>query len=144
MRSRFVKFSALLIGATLAGSSLSACSSSPKPDVRASTAQGGVNSFLWRASLETLSDLPITQTDPFGGVIITDWYSNPKAPNERLKANIYILDGALRGDALKAAVFKQVRTGGSWQDAPIDADTARNLESTIFRRAAELYSGSTG
>ena len=99
----------------------------------------GVNSYLWRASLETLNFMPLEQVDPFGGVIITDWYSNPEAPNERFKANIYILDTNLRADALKTAIFKQVQKGAGWTDASMDADTGRLIENAILTRARELY-----
>lgn len=99
----------------------------------------GVNSFLWRASLETLNFMPLDQVDPFGGVIITDWYASAEAPNERFKANVYILDTNLRADALKTSIFKQTRSAGGWQDAATDADTARQIENSILTRARELY-----
>ena len=99
----------------------------------------GVNSYLWRASLETLDFMPLTTSDPFGGVIITDWYANPEVPDERFKANVYILDANLRADALKTSIFKQVRTGNSWADASVDADTSRQIENAILTRARELY-----
>jgi len=99
----------------------------------------GVNSFLWRASLETLNFMPLEQVDPFGGVIVTDWYASAEAPNERFKANVYILDTALRADALKASIFKQNRTTSGWEDATTDADTARQIENAILTRARELY-----
>lgn len=99
----------------------------------------GVNSYLWRASLETLNFMPLEQVDPFGGVIITDWYANPEEPNERFKASVYILDTNLRADALKTAIFKQVRSGSGWADASIDADTGRLIENAILTRARELY-----
>jgi hypothetical protein len=99
----------------------------------------GVNSYLWRASLETLNFMPLAQVDPFGGVIVTDWYASAEAPNERFKANVYILDTNLRADALKASIFKQKRISGNWQDASIDADTARQIENAILTRARELY-----
>lgn len=99
----------------------------------------GVNSFLWRATLETLNFLPLDQVDPYGGVIITDWYSDPAAPDERLRTTTYILDQNLRADALKVSVFKQVRTATGWNDAPVDADTARQLENAILTRARQLY-----
>ena len=99
----------------------------------------GVNSYLWRASLETLEFMPLEQVDPFGGVIITDWYASPEAPNERFKANVYILDANLRADALKASIFKQTNSGGGWVDGAVDADTSRQIENAILTRARELY-----
>ncbi len=99
----------------------------------------GVNEFLWRASLETLNFMPLLEIDPFGGVIITDWYASPQAPNERFKANVYILDTNLRADALKVSIFKQVRSDVGWSDASVDADTARTIENSILTRARQLY-----
>ena len=78
----------------------------------------GVNSYLWHASLDTLSFMPLASADPFGGVIITDWYVAPNAPDERLKVTIYILDRNLRADGLKVVVFRQTRNGAVWTDAP--------------------------
>ena len=100
----------------------------------------GVNSYLWRASMETLDFMPLDQVDPFGGVIITDWYANPSAPTERFKATVYILDTNLRADGLKVSIFKQTQTvGGGWKDATVDADTARQIENSILTRARELF-----
>ncbi len=99
----------------------------------------GVNEFLWRASLETLNFMPMADVDPFGGVITTDWYASPQAPDERFKANVYILDTNLRADALKVSIFKQVRSANGWNDATTDADTARTIEDSILTRARELY-----
>ncbi len=99
----------------------------------------GVNSFLWRATLETLNFMPLDQVDPFGGVIVTDWYASAEAPQERFKANVFILDTNLRADALKASIFKQTRTASGWDDAAIDADTARQIENAILTRARQLY-----
>ena len=99
----------------------------------------GVNSYLWRATLETLDFMPLSQVDPFGGVIITDWFADPAAPNERIRATAYILDTNLRADALKVSVFKQVRDGSGWNDSAVDADTARQVENAILTRARELY-----
>ncbi|WP_409432741.1 DUF3576 domain-containing protein [Litorimonas sp. RW-G-Af-16] len=99
----------------------------------------GVNSYLWRASLETLNFMPLAEVDPFGGVIITDWYASSEAPNERFKANVYILDTGLRADALKTSIFKQTRGPNGWDDAAVDADTARQVENAILTRARQLY-----
>ena len=77
----------------------------------------GVNSYLWHASLDTLSFLPLVSADPFGGVIISEWYVAPSSPNERLKVTVYIMDRSLRADGLKVVVFRQTRNGNTWQDA---------------------------
>jgi len=98
----------------------------------------GVNSFLWRASLDTLSFMPLTSADPFGGTIITDWYEDPKVPGERFKLNVLILDKTLRADGVKVTVFKQKMTGGGWRDQKVDAKLARQLEDTILTRARQL------
>jgi hypothetical protein len=98
----------------------------------------GVNSYLWHASLDTLSFMPLASADPFGGVIITEWYSSPQAPDERLKVTVYILDRRLRADGLKLAVFRQTRNGGGWADAVVNGDTATKLEDAILARARQL------
>jgi len=99
----------------------------------------GVNSFLWRASLDTISFMPVGSADPFGGVIITDWYSASQAPNERFKLNVYILGRALRADGVRVAVFRQVldATGG-WRDVAINDTTATKIEDSILTRARQL------
>ena len=102
----------------------------------------GVNTFLWRASLDTLSFMPMAQADPFGGVIITDWYSAPQVPDERMKVNIFILDRTLRADGVRAAVFRQRRDAqGNWADAPVDPKTAIDLEDAILTRARQMRLG---
>ena len=104
----------------------------------------GVNSYLWHASLDTLSFLPLLSADPFGGVIISEWYVAPTSPDERLKVTIYIMDRALRADALKVVVFRQVRNGAVWQDATASPDTAHKLEDSILTRARELRLATLG
>lgn len=98
----------------------------------------GVNSFLWRASLDTISFMPLVSADPFGGVIITDWYSDPTTPNERFKATVYILDTRLRADALNVSIFKQTQQNGQWVDATVDPDTEIQIENAILTRARQL------
>ena len=104
----------------------------------ADASQIGVNAFLWRASLDTLNFMPLSSADPFGGVIITDWYSSQSQPNERFKATVYILDTRLRADALNVSLFRQTRTGADWRDAAVDPDTEAQIENAILRRAREL------
>ena len=99
----------------------------------------GVNSFLWRASLDTLSFMPLNSADPFGGVIITDWYSAPDNPDERFKMTIYILDRRLRADGIKVAVFKQTKDAAEqWLSAEVMGDTPTQLENAILVRARQL------
>ena len=98
----------------------------------------GVNSYLWRASLDTIAFMPLASADPFGGVIITDWYSPPEAPQERYKMSVYILGRELRGDGVKVAVFRQRMNNGGWVDAAVTKNTATNLENQILTRARQL------
>ena len=98
-----------------------------------------VNSYLWRASLDTISFLPLSTADPFGGVIITDWYSPPEAPDERFKVTVYILDRELRADGLRVSVFRQTRApAAGWIEAKVDDRTGRDLENAILKRARQM------
>ncbi len=98
----------------------------------------GVNSYLWRAALDTVSFMPLAQTDSAGGVIVTDWYANPAAPTERMKLTITILDQDLRADALAVAASRQLYNGSQWLEAPVQAATVQRLEEIILTRAREL------
>ena len=99
----------------------------------------GVNAYLWRATLDTMSVWPITSADPFGGVVLTDWYAPPSTPNERFKMNIYILDRALRADGVRVSVFRQVKNStGNWQDTNVQPSTATKLENAILMRARQF------
>ncbi len=101
--------------------------------------QIGVNSYLWRATLDVLSFMPLASADPYGGVVITDWYINPETPNERFKCTVYLLDARLRADGLNVAVFKQTRDAtGNWVDAPAAAQTETDLENAILTKARQL------
>jgi len=104
----------------------------------------GVNSYLWHASLDTLTFLPLVSADPFGGVIISEWYVAPSSPNERLKVTVYIMDRSLRADGLKVVVFRQTRNGNAWADAQPSPDTAHKLEDSILTRARELRLATLG
>ena len=99
----------------------------------------GVNGLLWRASLDTLSFLPLSSADPFGGVIITDWYAPPESPEERFKVTVFILGRELRSDGVRVSVFRQKRDGANgWIDANTGKNTSTSLENTILSRAREL------
>lgn len=107
-------------------------------------AQIGVNSFLWRATLETLSFMPLASADPNGGVVTTEWYANPEAPRERFKATVYILDTRLRADGLKVAINRQTLAANGWTDAPADPEVALQIENQILVRARELRLSTQG
>ena len=99
----------------------------------------GVNVFLWRASLDTVSFMPVNSADVFGGVILTDWHSSAEAPNERFKLNVYILGRTLRADGLRVTVFRQIFTrNGQWADAAVPAETKTKIEDSILTRARQL------
>ena len=98
----------------------------------------GVNAYLWRAALDTLSFAPLAQTDSNGGVIVTDWYANPQNPGERVKVTVTILDRDLRADALRVNAARQTQQNGQWVDAPVTAATVQRLEEIILTRARDL------
>jgi hypothetical protein len=104
----------------------------------------GVNSYLWRASLDALSFMPLLQTDSTGGVIVTDWYTNPNNPGERMKVTVTILDRDLRADALRVAASREVAQGGGWVSAPVEAATVQKLEDIILTRARDLRRNAIG
>jgi hypothetical protein len=111
----------------------------PQADIAASrVTQIGVNSYLWRASLDTISFMPLLQTDSNGGVILTDWYINPNTPGERMKLTVTILDRDLRADALRVAASRQLQKGTDWVDAPVQAATTQKLEDIILTHARDL------
>lgn len=99
----------------------------------------GVNAYLWRGALETLNFMPLASADPFGGLIITDWYQPANVPDERLKVHVLILDRSLRADAVQVSVFRQNRDSrGEWVEQPVDPRTAVELEDKILTKAREL------
>lgn len=97
-----------------------------------------VNKHLWRASLDTLSFMPIASTDPFTGVIATDWASTPDAPGERLKATVFVTSTALSAQSLRVAVYREVLQNGAWVSAPVAEETPRRIEDAILVRARQL------
>lgn len=102
----------------------------------------GVNAYLWRGALDTLSFMPLASADPFGGVIITDWYQPPQATGERFKATAYILGRQLRADGVRISIFRQVLENGRWVDAPVSPATTGDIENKVLARARELRSQS--
>lgn len=117
----------------------------PQADLAAAQVTSiGVNSYLWRASLETLAFMPLTQADSAGGVIVTDWYANPDSPSERVKVSVSILDSDLRADAVRVAASRQVLQNGVWVEAPVAASTVQRLEDIILTKARDLRRSAVG
>ncbi|MFN4225164.1 MAG: DUF3576 domain-containing protein [Hyphomonas sp.] len=114
--------------------------------LRTATAQSysAANPYLWRATLDTMAPLPLVSSDPIGGLIIYDWRSFDSAPNERIKATVYILDSRLRADGVKVSVYRQVNTDGTWTDAAVDPATGEQLENRILERARLLKASEIG
>lgn len=135
---RLVRFVAM----TASLAALAACAGGkerPKADLAASQVTTiGVNAYLWRAALDTVAFAPLLQSDSAGGVIVTDWYANPRNPEERVKLTVSILDRDLRADAVRVAASRQVGQGGQWVDAPVQAATVQRLEDIILTKAREL------
>jgi hypothetical protein len=104
----------------------------------------GVNSYLWRAAIDTVSFAPLLEADSNGGVIVTDWYTNPKSPSERVKLTVAILDQDLRADALRVAASRQTLQNGVWINAPVSAATVQKLEDIILTRARDLRQTAVG
>ena len=127
--------------AVAALATLAACGGREQPTTQLQSAQInaiGVNAYLWRAALETVSFAPLLQADSAGGVIVTDWYTNPSNPEERVKMTVAILDQDLRADALRVAAVRQVAQGNGWVDAPVQAATVQKLEDIILTKARDL------
>ena len=147
VRGKTVLATALVVSGGLL---LSACGGLPfsgKSATPRTTAQQGigVNAFLWRATLDTLSFMPLLTADPWGGVINYDWYINPQTPNERFKATVFILDRRLRADALNVSVTKEVKdAAGAWTAAPVAAQTETDLENAILTKARQLNLANAG
>ncbi|MBK8197967.1 MAG: DUF3576 domain-containing protein [Acidobacteria bacterium] len=126
---------------------LGGCLSGGKTDRAASAAAesvGAVNPYLWRATLDTMAPLPLQSADALGGLVIYDWKSFDSAPNERIKATVYILDSRLRADGVKVSVYRQTNTDGTWADAGVDAETGQQLENKILERARLLKANEIG
>jgi hypothetical protein len=131
----------------LFGDGLALWSADKKRDVGAGAGSGiGVNAHLWYASLDTISFMPLASADPFGGIVITDWYTPEQTPNERFKLNVFIIDRLLRSDAIKVRVFNEKfdLKKNQWINIPSDAKMAQELENLILTRARQLRISSPG
>jgi Domain of unknown function (DUF3576) len=138
---------ALTAAAVVGALTLAGCAHHDSSRVRGASSMTsiGVNGYLWRATLDTLAFMPLASADPYGGVVMTEWYANPEKPNERFKCTVYILDTRLRADGLNVTVFKQVQdASGGWVDATASDQTAIDIENAILTRARQLRLSNSG
>ena len=142
--NRLQTTAAALLVFALAGSGCARNRSLPSQLAPSRITQIGVNAYLWKAAVDTVSFAPLLQANPNSGVIITDWYANPKAPGERVKLTVAILDQDLRADALRVSAARQVSQGGQWVDAPVQAATVQKLEEIILGKARDLRRTAVG
>jgi predicted small lipoprotein YifL len=141
--ARLLSIAPLTVAALALATTLAACGGGnkdrPKADLAASRVTTiGVNSYLWRATLDTLSFMPLAQTDSNGGVVVTDWYVNPATPTDRMKVTVTIIDQDLRADAVRVAASRQTLQNGQWVEAPVQAATVQKLEEIILGKARDL------
>ncbi|HEX8937608.1 MAG TPA: DUF3576 domain-containing protein [Sphingomicrobium sp.] len=136
--NRLHKTAAALLVLTLATSGCSHDRNLPTQLAPSQVTTLAINSYLWRAAIDTVSFAPLLQANAQSGVIITDWYANPKAPGERVKLTVAVLDPDLRADAIRVSAAKQVYQNGAWVDAPVSAATVQKLEDIILTRARDL------
>ena len=135
------RFTLPLVALIVVGTVASGCSKNrdiPTELAPSRMTQIGVNSYLWRAAVDTLSFAPLVTADSNGGVIVTDWYVNPRSPGERMKVTVSILDQDLRADAIRVAALREVSQNGQWVAAPVQAATVQKLEDIILTRARDL------
>ena len=138
MTTRLHKTAAALLVLTIATTGCARNRTIPNQIAPSQVTTLAINSYLWRAAVDTVSFAPLLQANAQNGVIITDWYANPKAPGERVKLTVAILDPDLRADALRVSASKQVYQNGAWVDSPVTAATVQKLEDIILTRALDL------
>jgi uncharacterized protein DUF3576 len=99
-----------------------------------------VSPVLWEAARDALGFAGLASEDPMTGLLVTNWYSPPAKPNERLRISAFILSRALRSDSVSVTIDRQVRSpAGQWTDAPVSTDTVANLETEILLRARQIH-----
>jgi hypothetical protein len=99
-----------------------------------------VSPVLWEAARDALDFNGFASEDPITGLLVTNWYSPPDKPNERLRVSVFILSRALRSDSLSVTIDRQVGSPtGQWEDAPVSTDTISDLETAILLRARQVH-----
>ena len=97
-----------------------------------------INPYLWKASLETIDFMPLSSTDPFAGIIITDWYTDEDSLGERCKLNIFVKGKDLKTDNLKVSSFCQSLNDNQWVNKPSIKKNNIRIENAILNKAKKL------
>ncbi len=97
-----------------------------------------VNLFLWRAALETLALGPLESADPFGGVIITDWFTLDEEPGNQFRVTAYILGRSLRTDNIKIAMYVRSTENGQMVTRRAASAAETRLENVILTKARTI------
>jgi len=97
-----------------------------------------INPYLWKASLETISFMPLASSDPFGGTIITDWYTSASNENERCKLNIFINGTDLKTENLKVSSFCQIFKNQKWINTKTNMQNNIKIENAILNKAKKI------
>ena len=97
-----------------------------------------INPYLWKASLETISFMPLASTDPFAGTIITDWYTDDSDSTKSIKITVRFLSNEIRSDSLKIIVHqKNCKSVNNCKVNLLEKSQIRNeLRSVILKKAA--------
>ena len=97
-----------------------------------------VNGYLWRATLNILSFVPLISTDALSGTIITDWYANKNIQNQRLKIKVYINSNELKSESIKIKVEIQSFKNNIWSQPLTSKSLATQIEDSILNEARNL------
>ena len=93
---------------------------------------------LWKASLDVIDFMPLSSVNYSGGIIITDWYSDNKNPNESIKISIRFLTNEIRSDALEIKIFSRKCDSNSFNCKFTDSsqNLVAELQREILKKAA--------
>jgi Domain of unknown function (DUF3576) len=113
---------------------------SPKQLAQGPQTGAGVSPVLWEAAHDALHFAHFASEDPQTGSMVTDWYSPPGKPDERLRVVVLITSRALRSDSIAVSVERQTRSAdGQWVPTTIDREVADNLDTAILQRARQIH-----
>ncbi len=101
------------------------------------------SNLLWKASLDVLSDFPLSSVDNKSGLIITDWYSSQKKTSERFKITVLILSNEITAGSLKVSIHRQVIKNSRWVNIDIERKKSSAIERKIINKAIELRTSSS-